>query len=121
MERVCAVGYGFFKGWSRWQELAVLHIKIAEFLVIPCRRIVANRSLEFTDALAARKHLEGLPQQSHVGENLDNDVNERPQRTEEEDDENPIHVRPSPDEVDDGEYLEQQAPGKQKMTQKPHA
>jgi hypothetical protein len=38
---------------------------------------------------------------------FDENINGCAKRTEKEDDEDPVHVRPSPDEVDDCEYLEQ--------------
>jgi hypothetical protein len=59
---------------------------------------------------ATRKNLEGLTEQSKVGKRLDENIYECAERTEKEDDEDPKHVRPSPDEVDDRQSLEQQAP-----------
>jgi len=53
------------------------------------------------------KHLKDCRSRPHVGKHLDDDIHQRAQRTEEEDDVNPKHVRPSADEVDNGEYLEQ--------------
>src|ERR1035441_7253016 len=51
--------------------LAVIHVQVAEFFIVPCRRIVPNRSFQFANALAAREHFERLPQQSNVGNRLD--------------------------------------------------
>jgi len=68
-----------------------------------------------------RKNLEGLTKQSNVRNSLDENVYERAERTEKEDDENPVDVRSSPDEVDDRKSLEQQAPREEKMAQKSHA
>ena len=87
-----------------------VHVKVAQLFVIPRRRIVSNHSLEFANPLTTRKHLEGLAEQSKVRKCLDEDIYQRAERSEKEDDENPIHVRPPPDEVDDCESLEQQAP-----------
>ena len=61
--------------------------------------------------------MKDLAEQSSVGYHLDEDVYQRAERTEKEDDEKPIRVRPPPEEVDDREYLEQQAPWKEKMAQ----
>jgi hypothetical protein len=62
--------------------------------------------------LTTRKYLEGLAEESKVGKHLDENIDQRAQRTKKEDDENPIHVWPTPDEVDDRECLEQKAPWK---------
>src|SRR5580704_18204784 len=68
-----------------------------------------------------RKNLEGLTKQSNVRNSLDENVYERAERTEKEDDVNPVDIRSSPDEVDDRKPLEQQAPREEKMAQKSHA
>lgn len=97
------------------------HIKVAEFFVIPRRRIISNDRFKLANALAARKSLEGLTKQSNIRNSLGENVYERAERTEKEDHVNPVDVRSSPDEVDDRKPLEQQAPREEKMAQKSHA
>jgi len=61
-----------------------------------------------------------LTKQSNVGSSLDENIYECTQRTEKEDNVNPVGVGSSPDEVDDRKPLEQQAPREEKMAQKSH-
>ena len=91
-------------------KFAVVHVKVAEFFIVPRRRIVANRRFQFANALAPRKHFEGLAHQSNVGKRLDGKIDNRAQRTEKQDDKNPIGIRPPPDEVDDRQSLEDESP-----------
>jgi hypothetical protein len=42
----------------RLRELAVVHVKVAEFLVVSARRIIADHEFDFADAFAAREDLE---------------------------------------------------------------
>ena len=91
-------------------EFAVVHVKVTEFFIVSCRRIVVNSGFQFRNALAPRKHFEGLAHQSDVRKRLDEKIDYRPQRTEKQDDENPIVIRPPPDEVDDGQSLQDDAP-----------
>src|SRR5208282_1432228 len=83
-----ASGNGFVKRGSRQLELAVVHIKVAEFFIVPSRRIIVNSSFQLCDALAPRKHFEGLAHQSDVGQRLDEKIDNRPERTEKQDDKN---------------------------------
>jgi hypothetical protein len=62
-----------------------------------------------------------LTKQTNIRNSLDENVYECAERTEKKDDVNPVDLRSSPDEVDDREPLEQQAPGEEKMAQKSHA
>jgi hypothetical protein len=121
VERIGAGSNGFVERGSCQLEPAVVHIKVAEFFVIPRRRIISNDRFKFANALATRKNLEGLTKQSNIRNSLDENVYERTERTEKEDDENPVDVRSSPDEVDDRKPLEQQAPREEKMAQKSYA
>jgi hypothetical protein len=91
-------------------EIAVVHIKAAKFFVVSGRRIVANRSFQFVNALAAREDFEGLAEQSNVGKRLHKKIDDRAQRTEKQDDKNPVGIRPAPDEVDDRQSLQDETP-----------
>ena len=110
VERIGTGGNGFIEGDAGFRQLAVVHVKITEFFIIPRRRIVANRGFEFTDALAARKNFEGLSEQSDVGQRLDNEIDERSRCAKKQDDEDPVVIRPAADKMDNRQPLEQEAP-----------
>ena len=63
--------------------------------------------LQLRDALAAREGFERLLQQTEVGKNLGEDVDQRADRAEKEDDPEPIKIWPPPDEVDEGDEPQQ--------------
>jgi hypothetical protein len=107
---------GFVEGIASQLQLAFIHIKIAELLPVSRGRIVVNLDEQLGDALAAGKGLEGLPQKPKIGQRLDTKIDQRARRAEEQDDENPIGVRPAADEVDDGGCLKQQAPRVEQRT-----
>ena len=65
---------------------------------------------ELADTFAARKNFEGLADQSDVGQRLDREIDDRAERAEKQDDEDPVVIRTAADEVDDGQSLEDDAP-----------
>src|ERR1039458_7167150 len=110
VERIGAGSYGFVECGSRQLELAVVHIKVAEFFIVSSRWIVADRSFEFANAPAARKDFEGLSHESNVGKRLNKKIDNRAERAEKQDDKNPVGIRPPPNEVDDRQPLDDGAP-----------
>src|SRR5208282_3306689 len=101
---------GLVERRSRRLQIPVVHIKVAEFFIVPSRRIVANRSYQFANALATRENFERLSHQSNVRQSLDKKIDNRAQRPEKKDDKYPIGIRPPPDKVNDRQSLQQKAP-----------
>jgi hypothetical protein len=62
---------------------------------------------------APGKHFERLPHQAGIGNDLGGDVDQRSKTAEENDDPQPIAVRTTANEVDNGHRLENQTPGKE--------
>ncbi len=58
---------------------------------------------QFANSAAAGKDFERLTQQTEIGQNLDEDVDERAEAATDQDDVQPICVRAPADEVDDGD------------------
>ena len=90
IERIRGVGTsrdGLVECRARIGGPAVVHVEVAEFLVISGRRVVANHRLQLTHAFAPRKHLEGLPEQACIRQSLDDQVDERTRQAHEQDDE----------------------------------
>ena len=110
IERIGPRGNRLVERGARLRQLAVIHIKVAELFIISRRRIVSNRRHQFANPLAPRKNFERLPQQPNIRQRLDQEINNCAQRTEEQDDKNPVRIRPSPDEMDDRQSLEYQSP-----------
>ncbi len=90
--------------------ISVVEIEQAEFFVVSGGRIVVDGALEFADAAAAGKNLEFGAQQAGVGDNLNGDVDEGPEPSADEDDEQPVDFGTAADEVDDGRGLEHESP-----------
>ena len=107
---VRAGGNGFVERVARQLKLAFLKIEVAQFFVISRRWIVTNRKLKLSDALAARKSLEGVASESDIGKRFGEEIDECAERTEKQNDEDPIVIRPPPNEMDDRQSLEEEAP-----------
>ena len=77
-------------------------------------------SFKLADALAARKAFEGVACESDIGKRFGEEIDGCADGAEKQDDVNPVGVWPAPDEVDDRQSLEYQAPRVEKVTQKSH-
>ena len=55
------------------------------------------------------KHLKGAAQQTRIGNDLDEDVDQRPDAAEHQNDPDPVGFRPAPHEVQDGDGLQDDA------------
>jgi hypothetical protein len=65
------------------------------------------------DPLPPAERVERVSKQGQVGKNLHENVDERAERAKEDDDEEPDRIRPSANEVNDRDSLQEQAPWKQ--------
>ena len=105
----------------RLREISVFHVQVGQFLVVSRGRVVEHGRLQFMDALASRKDLERLAQQSQIGKRLHHQVNRRAQRPQEENDVEPISIRASPNKVNDRQSYQKEAIGIQQCTENSHA
>src|SRR6185436_3281349 len=87
-------------------ELAIVQVEVAELLVVADRWILEDRRLQVADPLAARKYLHRAAQEDHVGDDLDEDVDERSYAPSHHDHEDPEPLRAAADEVGEGQGLE---------------
>src|SRR5579863_1543623 len=94
---------------ARPRIVAVVQIKQSQFFVVSRRRIVEDDALQFVDAPPPWKYLEGTAQQPRVRNHFDDDINQSPNRMN-QDHPYPEIVRPPPDEVDNRHHPQQYAP-----------
>src|SRR5262245_55846542 len=73
-----------------------------------------------TDPLAPLDALHRIPEERQIRQHLDEDVGERAERTQKDDEIQPDRVRSTPNEVHDGDELQQDAPGKQERKEATH-
>ena len=99
------------EAFARPRELPVVETQVAELFVVADRRVVDDQPFELLDALAAWKHLEGAADEPDVGGDFDDDVDERAEPAADEDDPEPVHVRPAAREVQERDGLQDDAVG----------
>src|SRR6476660_973951 len=87
-----------------------LEVEIAQFFVVASGRVVDYRRLQLANAFAAREGFERLAQQAGIGHGLDHDVDQGAKPAADEDDPQPEGVGAAPDEVNNGERLQQDSP-----------
>src|SRR5580700_6314342 len=92
------------------REVAVVEIEQAEFFVVPGGRIVENGALEFVDAAAAWKRLKRGAKQAGIGDDLCGNVDESSEPSADEDDEQPVSIWATANEVHDGNRLQYESP-----------
>src|SRR4030095_1064257 len=95
---------------SRAGELLLLQVQISQLFVVAGRRVLEHDGLELTNAVATPECVVHVTEQSEVGNDLDEDVNQRARRTEEEDHVQPDRLRTATNKVDDRERLQDDAP-----------
>jgi hypothetical protein len=120
VERIRPRGDRPVEGIARLRQLAILEVKVAQLLQIAQRGVVPNQSLQLLDAFAARKHLERWSDERKIGRGFGDQVDQRADRPDEKNDVEPVRVRPAADEVQDGERLEDQSPGVEKVSELSH-
>ncbi len=91
-------------------KLLFLEVQISQLLVVARRRVLEDHGLELTDALAPAECVVHVAEQAEIRNDLDEDVDQRAGRAEEKDDVHPDRLRTTPQEVDHGERLQQDAP-----------
>ena len=94
---------------ARPRELPVVEIEIAELFVVADRRIVEDEPFELLDALSAREDLKRAAQQAGVGNDFDDDVDQRADAAEHEDDPEPVRLGPATHEVQNRQGLQDDA------------
>src|ERR1700732_712447 len=75
---------------------------------------------ELGDALAARKAFDGVAYEANIGQGFNQKVDQCADRTEKQDDVDPIGIWPPSNEVDDCQSLQYQTPRVEKVTQNSH-
>src|SRR5580700_7062413 len=101
---------GSVEGSAGAAGIPVVEIEQSEFFVVSGGGIVEDGVLEFANAAAARKNLEVVAKQTGVGDDFDDDVDEGARPLADQDDEEPVNIGTTTDEVDDGERLENVSP-----------
>jgi len=101
-------------------DFAVVPVEVAEFFKIAGRWIVEDGGFKHADALAAGEGLERLAEQIGIRQRLGKQVDERAQRAQKQHNKKPIGIRPTPDEMDNGQYLEDEAPGEKQVSNITH-
>ena len=82
--------------------------------------ILEDDRLELKDSIAARSPFERGTQQLHVGHDLGDDVDQRPEAAAKQDDPEPVGIRPPADEMENRHGLQDESPGVEE-TDEPHA
>src|SRR6516164_2871159 len=79
IRRVGAGRDGAVVSLARLCEPPFFEIQVGKFFIIAGGGVVLDGQFQFVNPLAARKHLEGLPHQPSVRDDLDHDVYQRAQ------------------------------------------
>jgi hypothetical protein len=94
--------------------MAFVHVEIAEFFKIADSGVDPDEGFELADAFAAGEAAGRLlGEEAEVGCGFNEEIDEGAERAEKKDDEDPVRVWAAADEVEDGNGLENDAPGKE--------
>ena len=93
---------------ARPLELPVVEIQISELFIVADRGIVEDGGFQFPDPLSTREDLKGAAEQAGVGDDLDDNVDQRADGAAHQDDEEPIGVRPAAHEVQNRDGLQKE-------------
>jgi hypothetical protein len=96
-----------------------LEIQIRQLFEVADGRVVKDGCLELVDSATTRKPVERTSQQIHVGKNLRDDIDQRPESAAKQDDPEPVGVGPSADEMDYRHGLQDESP-RVKQTDESH-
>ena len=111
-----AGGDGFVEGGAGLGETAFVHVEVPEFFEVADGGVDLDESFEFTDAFSARESAGRLAaEEVEVGSGFNEEIDKCAEGAEEEDDEDPVSVWTAADEMENGEGLEDDAPGEEEM------
>src|SRR5262249_45194382 len=100
--------------------ILVVKIEIGQLFQIPRRRVVQNLRLQRLDPRSSSQSLKRYPQQSHIRKHFRQNIHSRSQHSADNDNPQPVVVRPPLDEMPDRNPLQDQPPWIVQMRQPAH-
>jgi hypothetical protein len=89
----------------------LVKIQVREFFQVSRRRILRDHGFQVPDAFSPRECLKRISKKPKIRNDFYDDINQRPDRSKNQNYPQPIPIRTPPDEVDDRHRVENQTPG----------